>query len=407
MAQERPAVAAASSSASVTIPEMKLPWNKSWTNIPLIGGPHSDSSQVACAPEPISSMSGVDFGLPVGTNVLAVAAGKILWAGPVSDSRGPYIVAIDHGGNFATEYWHLSSIDPAIKVGEAISQGRLLGISGTLMNGTPDLQLEFRTGTPEFLAPISAQGMLIDGYRIWTYVNTSTGKGYNYQGTMTRGATISKRISACNVEGVMAWYSKSGPTIVADANGSGGYLTSTNVISYFDDFSTYTPGQPPIGYLLRGESGTHPTIEDINGIGPVLDFPAVYNEYWDRWVLKEGVNLSHSYAVTVKLNFQTSGDRGGLTIAWNDANMDRIDIQPNIYWQNIEFRITYTGPIPASPVVTGPGLNRFSLPWLKVGSNYWLRVVARSGGPAKGNVTVYMSSDGINFTPEVAATGLG
>ncbi len=48
-------------------------------------------------------MSGVGFGLATGTNVLAVAGGTVFLAGPVSDSRGPYIVGIDHGGNFATE----------------------------------------------------------------------------------------------------------------------------------------------------------------------------------------------------------------------------------------------------------------------------------------------------------------
>ena len=272
-------------------------------------------------------------------------------AGPVSDSRGPYIVGIDHGGNFATEYWHLSLIDLTIKVGVSVAQGRLLAKSGATVGGAARLHLEFRTGSPDYLTPFSAQGMSINGYRIWTYVNTSTGEGYNNEGTMTRGTTTNQKISACNATGVKTWHSKSGSTIVADVNGTGGYLTSTNSVRYFDDFRSYTPDQPPASYLLRGASGAAPMIEEVGGTGSafrLLGFPQISNQYWDSWALKDGLTLHAPYVVTVKLNFQTSGDRGGLTIAWNDTNWDRIDIQQNIFWQNIEFRITYTGPIPSS-----------------------------------------------------------
>jgi serine/threonine protein kinase len=188
----------------------------------------------------------------------------------------------------------------------------------------------------------------------------------------------------------------------------GATCTTPSGASYFDDFSNDTPGQPPNGYLLRGASGVNATVQEVGGSGPayrLLNFPAVSNQYWDRWVLESGLMLCSAYTITVKINFQTSGDRGGLTIAWNDANWDRIDIQPNIFYQNIEFRITYTGSVPASPSVTGPALNRYSLP-MNVGSDYWLRVVASSAGPGQGQVVVYWSSDGINFTSEVTATGL-
>lgn len=178
--------------------------------------------------------------------------------------------------------------------------------------------------------------------------------------------------------------------------------------TYFDDFSSYTPGQPPTGYLLRGASGVSPTIEEVGGTGPayrLLNFPAVSNQYWDRWVLKNGLMLCNSYVVTVKLNFQTSGDRAGLAIAWNDADWDRIDIQPNVFYQNIEFRITYTGSVSASPVVSGSALNRYSLP-MTTNTDYWLRVAATSTGPGQGQVVVYWSTDGTNFTSVVTATGL-
>ena len=194
------------------------------------------------------------------------------------------------------------------------------------------------------------------------------------------------------------------PTSSVTAGQSG----CTTPPTYFDDFSSYTPGQPPTGYLLRGASGVVPTVQEVGGTGPayrLLSFPYVGGQYWDSWALKDGLTLQAPYVVTVKLNFQTSGDRGGLTIAWNDTNWDRIDIQPNIYWQDVEFRITYTGPNPSSPVVTGAALTPGGLP-MQVGTDYWLQVAATSNGPGQGQVIVSWSTDGTNFTPIVTATGL-
>lgn len=178
--------------------------------------------------------------------------------------------------------------------------------------------------------------------------------------------------------------------------------------TYFDDFSSDTLGHPPAGYLLRGASGAAPTVQEAGGTGPayhLLNFPYVGGQYWDSWALKDGLTLQAPYVVKVKLKFKTSGDRGGLTIAWNDTNWDRIDTQPNIYWQDVEFRITYTGSIPSSPVVTGSALNPGGLP-MQVKTDYWLQIVATSNGPGQGQVIVSWSTDGNTFTPIVTATGL-
>jgi hypothetical protein len=54
---------------------------------------------------------------------------------------------------------------------------------------------------------------------------------------------------------------------------------------YFDDFSSYTPGFPPTGWLLRGADQVTPTVQEIGGIGPsyrLVDFPEVPWQYWDR-----------------------------------------------------------------------------------------------------------------------------
>lgn len=174
--------------------------------------------------------------------------------------------------------------------------------------------------------------------------------------------------------------------------------------NFSDTYGGYSTGQFPAGYTHRGEAGVSPTIQQANGSN-VFNFPYVSNQSWDAWGLWPNLMMCNSYTVTAKLNFQTSGDRGGITIGWNDSRWDRIDIQINIYWQDIEFRIAYSGPNPSHPVVTGPGLTNGSLP-VSVGSDYWLRVVASSAGPGQGQLGVYLSSDGVNFTQEVTATGL-
>src|SRR5437899_12186536 len=85
--------------------------------------------------------------------------------------------------------------------------------------------------------------------------------------------------------------------------------------SYFDEFSGYTPGLPPAGWLLRGADQVTPTVKEIGGTGSpyrLVDFPEVPWQYWDRWLLKDGLTLSSFYTVTVKLNFQNSvADRAG------------------------------------------------------------------------------------------------
>jgi hypothetical protein len=55
-------------------------------------------------------------------------------------------------------------------------------------------------------------------------------------------------------------------------------IAAAQPLTYFDDFSSYTPGQPPPGYLLRGASGAAPTVQEVGGTGPAyrrLSFPYV------------------------------------------------------------------------------------------------------------------------------------
>jgi regulation of enolase protein 1 (concanavalin A-like superfamily) len=176
--------------------------------------------------------------------------------------------------------------------------------------------------------------------------------------------------------------------------------------TYFDDFSSYPPGQPPAGWLLRGSAETiTPTIQEVGGSGPdyrQVFFPEVLWEYWDKWMIKDDLYLTGSYTVTVKMNFQTEmADRAGLTIAWDDAHWNRLDIQPNVYWDDIEFRITYIGPITYTYWATWEQY----IP-IDAFTDYWLRVEATDFGPGHGQAIISWSTDDITFRQVITATGL-
>lgn len=175
--------------------------------------------------------------------------------------------------------------------------------------------------------------------------------------------------------------------------------------TYYDDFSSYTPGSPPSGWLLRGADEVMPAVKDVGGSGPsyrLVDFPEVPWPYRDRWLLKDGLIPHAPYTATIKLNFQNDvADRGGLTIAWNDTNASCIDIQPNVYHDTIDFRVTYNGPIQSNVMVSNVG----DIP-ISPFTNYWLMVVVTDDTPGHGQLLVLWSTNGTNFRQVISATGL-
>ncbi|MDT7840431.1 transglycosylase family protein [Streptomyces justiciae] len=87
--------------------------------------------------------TGVDFAVPTGTSVKAVAAGRVVasgWAGSFG-----YQVVIRHSDGRYTQYAHLSAI--SVKTGQSVSAGQRIGRSGSTGNSTgPHLHFEVRTG---------------------------------------------------------------------------------------------------------------------------------------------------------------------------------------------------------------------------------------------------------------------
>jgi murein DD-endopeptidase MepM/ murein hydrolase activator NlpD len=85
--------------------------------------------------------TGVDIGVPSGSNIVAAQSGTIMYA----NWLGGYgkVVMIDHGGGYVTLYAHLSSWN--VKVGQNITRGESIAKSGTTGVSTgPHLHFEVR-----------------------------------------------------------------------------------------------------------------------------------------------------------------------------------------------------------------------------------------------------------------------
>lgn len=75
---------------------------------------------------------GVDFAAPLGSDVLAVAAGIVTWAGP----REGYgnLVEINHGKGYSTRYAHNQTI--LVKVGDEVQRGQAIATVGSTGRST-------------------------------------------------------------------------------------------------------------------------------------------------------------------------------------------------------------------------------------------------------------------------------
>jgi len=86
---------------------------------------------------------GVDFGVPIGTPVMAAGAGTIAFMG-VQHGYGNFVL-INHGNGYSTAYGHLSRFAPGMHQGARVRQGQVVAYSGmTGMATGPHLHYEIR-----------------------------------------------------------------------------------------------------------------------------------------------------------------------------------------------------------------------------------------------------------------------
>jgi murein DD-endopeptidase MepM/ murein hydrolase activator NlpD len=78
--------------------------------------------------------NGLDVANLAGTPIVAAQAGTVTFAGWNPYGLG-FVVAIDHGQGLVTWYGHLASI-PAVRVGQQLTAGQLLGAMGATGNAT-------------------------------------------------------------------------------------------------------------------------------------------------------------------------------------------------------------------------------------------------------------------------------
>lgn len=90
--------------------------------------------------------NGTDIAVPMGSNVLAGEAGKVVTAG-WNNSYG-YYVTINHGGGYVTLYAHNSKL--LVKAGDTVTRGQVIAKAGSTGNSTgPHIHFEVRiNGTP-------------------------------------------------------------------------------------------------------------------------------------------------------------------------------------------------------------------------------------------------------------------
>ena len=92
--------------------------------------------------------TGIDYGCPAGTHILASADGTVMAAGWDNSGYG-FRVILKHGDGRATLYAHLDSI--SVNLFDKVLQGEEIGISGNTGNTTgPHLHFEARSSWSDY-----------------------------------------------------------------------------------------------------------------------------------------------------------------------------------------------------------------------------------------------------------------
>jgi murein DD-endopeptidase MepM/ murein hydrolase activator NlpD len=114
---------------------------------------------------------GIDFGVPIGTPVMAAGGGTIGFMG-WENGYGNFVM-IQHGNNYSTAYGHLSRFAPGLHKGSHVRQGQVVAYSGmTGMATGPHLHYEIRINN-EQVNPLKvkvADGRKLSGKSLRDYL---------------------------------------------------------------------------------------------------------------------------------------------------------------------------------------------------------------------------------------------
>lgn len=114
------------------------------SNGPSYAGYYMKPFIIGTRTQGIHGHNGVDYGMPVGSPLYAAASGVVIISksSGYNGGYGKYIV-IQHPNGTQTVYGHMSN--PAVSVGQSVSQGQYIGASGNTGKSTgPHLHLEVR-----------------------------------------------------------------------------------------------------------------------------------------------------------------------------------------------------------------------------------------------------------------------
>lgn len=92
---------------------------------------------------------GVDLALSTGSDVLAAAAGTVVFSGTVA---GTPVVSIDHADGIRTSYLPVHS---RVAAGDSVDEGQVIGRLAHPVDGHRGLHWGARTGPDEYINPLS------------------------------------------------------------------------------------------------------------------------------------------------------------------------------------------------------------------------------------------------------------
>ncbi|MFF1308531.1 peptidoglycan DD-metalloendopeptidase family protein [Streptomyces sp. NPDC058307] len=135
-----------SSSNSTAATQSSATTSSSGYTLPVTGATIGTGYRVAGSMWASGYHTGVDFVVPTGTSLKAVAAGTVVSAGWGGAYGNQVVIKLNDG--YYAQYAHLSQL--SVSAGQTVTEGQQIGLSGATGNVTgPHLHFEIRT-TPDY-----------------------------------------------------------------------------------------------------------------------------------------------------------------------------------------------------------------------------------------------------------------